>query len=225
MKNYTISLPVSSLQKAVAYSSNLTSITNGVGLFDGSSITSFYDLRLTYSGASSSNFPGQQTPLVDYAYNQANTATALAQAAFNKANTGGGGGGGTTVTSNPANGITTTVGVSSTDLSLTTIGNQITVSTDPWQIPRLTIDKFGRVINASNAAAYTGFMANSVIYADTTGKLANNAVFQYKTSSNTLYTPNVTVSNRLDMGNNSNISVFFMQFNPVANAMDFIFTF
>jgi hypothetical protein len=74
MINYTIAIPSSSIKLAATLypSANLTTISLGISFLDGSTITS-----------QSSVAP----PPIDYAYNQANTATALAQQAYNVANT------------------------------------------------------------------------------------------------------------------------------------------
>ena len=69
--SYTIAVPVSSIQKATTYGANVSIIGTGVTFGDGTTVTSSYPA----------------TSYADPAYQQANTATVLSQAAFNYANT------------------------------------------------------------------------------------------------------------------------------------------
>ena len=69
--SYTIAVPVSSIQKATTYGANVSIIGTGVTFGDGTTVTSAYPA----------------TSYADPAYQQANTATVLSQAAFNYANT------------------------------------------------------------------------------------------------------------------------------------------
>ena len=69
--SYTIAVPISSIQKAISYGANVSIIGTGVQYADGTTVTSAYPTQ-SFS---------------DPAFNQANTATSIAQASYNFANT------------------------------------------------------------------------------------------------------------------------------------------
>jgi plastocyanin len=108
------------------------------------------------------------------AYNQANTANNLAQSAYNQAN-------------NDVTNITTSAG---------TYGNST-------YVPIVTVAANGRIIAVTNTAitvsggggvSASGYLSNSIIFANTTGYLSNTSGLQFFSSNNTLVTTNITLS-------------------------------
>jgi hypothetical protein len=71
-------------------------------------------------------------------------------------------------------------------------------------------------------ASLSGYLANTVIAANSTGFLSNSNVF-FTASNNTLATSNVYVSNRVGFANANNILVVYQVYNANTNSLDTIF--
>jgi len=125
--------------------------------------------------------------LAQAAYNQANSANTLAQAGFNQANT----------ANNLAQSAYNQANNDVTSISITsgTYGNST-------YVPVITVAANGRIIAVTNTAitvsggggggvSASGYLANSIIFANTTGYLSNTSGLQFISSNNTLISYNV----------------------------------
>ena len=95
-------------------------------------------------------------------------------------------------------------------------------------IPIITIAANGRITAISNASVSgggggttSGFLANTVVVANTTGYLANSTM-SFATGNNTLTVANV-ISNKIAYANTSNIAVVYQTYNANTNSLDTVF--
>jgi hypothetical protein len=158
------------------------------------------------------------------AFNQANTGTVLAQAAYSQAN-------GAFIRANAAydfaNTITTfgTIKVSGqpdvianvTESQLTFVaGSGMTITTVG------TSNTITFASSGGGGASLSGYLANTIIVANSTGFLSNSNAF-FTASNNTLATSNVYVTNRVGFANANNILVVYQVYNANTNSLDTIF--
>jgi hypothetical protein len=118
------------------------------------------------------------------AYNQANTGTVLAQASYNQANVIIG----VNATQNTA--------IAATDGKMQSAYGQANTGT---VLAQAAFDK------ANTGATSSGYLANSVIFANSTGHISNTSSFQYISANNTLITGNIITTG--SGGNISNANV------------------
>jgi hypothetical protein len=71
-------------------------------------------------------------------------------------------------------------------------------------------------------ASLSGYLANTIIVANSTGFLSNSNAF-FTASNNTLATSNVYVTNRVGFANANNILVVYQVYNANTNSLDTIF--
>jgi hypothetical protein len=105
-------------------------------------------------------------------------------------------------------------------------GNNITFSTNTTS-KSITINSLEPIGQAAFDKANTGpsgFLANSVLFANTTGYLSNTANIQFFTSNNTLVASNVKTSGLVTVTNVASSNTGSIVFNASANSIDFIFT-
>jgi len=144
-------------------------------------------------------------------YIQANAAFIMANAAFAKANTGGGGSGSLSINrdtftasgssavfnlsssvSSSNNIIVNLNGVSQLNSSYTISGTTLTLSETP--VNGTSIDVITFLSGTTGGISASGYLANSIMYANTNGYLSNVANLQFFEANNTIVTTNIKLS-------------------------------
>jgi hypothetical protein len=108
-----------------------------------------------------------------------------------------------------------------TNVSITTT----TSSSNGLYIPVITVAANGRVtaisntlITTSGGGSVSGYLANSVIFANATGVLSNTANLSFTSSTNTL-----KANGKIVIGNTSTTNTATIQYNAANNTIEFVF--
>ena len=119
--------------------------------------------------------------------------------------------------------------LANTDFTNVTI-TTTTTSSNGLYVPVITVAANGRVtaisntlITSSGGGSVSGYLANSVIIANTTGYLSNTANLSFYTANSTLVTSNYIANGNITIANTATKNSATMIYNSTLNSIDFYF--